>query len=165
MEFFTKKQLLNEAEKFESGVVSIESFATDGLFESVKDSEIRQFDLFISHSAEDKKYVLGLYNYLTKLGKSVYVDWIVDTELNRTEVDENTALVLRNRMANSTKMIFAFSMNAAQSKWMPWELGFFDGVNGKENVKILPIMDDEDEIFEGVEFAMIYDVTSKDDLR
>jgi hypothetical protein len=34
-------------------------------------------------------------------------------------------------------MVYVVTQNAAASKWMPWELGFFDGVRGK--VLVYPV--------------------------
>jgi hypothetical protein len=38
---------------------------------------------------------------------------------------------------------------------MPWEVGFFDGLDQGE-IGILPVLDDPDEEFEGMEFLGLY---------
>jgi len=93
--------------------------------ESVKESAT--FDIFLSHSFLDRKEVLGIYIELTKLGFEVYVDWIVDPHLDRTNVTKTNAELVRKRMRSSKSLLLAMSSNAEMSKWIPWELGFVDG--------------------------------------
>ena len=46
-----------------------------------------RFDIFLSHSFNDEKYIKGLYAFLTySMRFNVYVDWIVDPELNRDDI-------------------------------------------------------------------------------
>ena len=60
-------------------------------------------------------------------GYAVYVDWIEDEELDRSEVTPKTAQLLKKRMNSSQGLAYVASSNTAQSKWCPWELGYFDG--------------------------------------
>lgn len=85
------------------------------------------FDIFLSHSLLDKDEVEGIYIELRNKGYSVYVDWIVDPQLDRNNVTKETAERIRNRMRSSKSLILAISTNAALSKWIPWELGYVDG--------------------------------------
>ena len=80
------------------------------------------FDIFLSHSFLDKKKVQGLYDILTASGYSVYVDWINDPQLNRSNVTQKTAELVRKRMKASKSLLLAISTNASLSKWIPWEL-------------------------------------------
>lgn len=95
------------------------------------------FDIFLSHSFLDKESVEGLYLALTAKGFSVYVDWIVDPQLNRSNVTKVTAELVRTRMKSSKSLLFAISTAANFSKWMPWELGFVDGKTNR--CAILPV--------------------------
>ncbi|KQK26091.1 hypothetical protein AR438_10950 [Chryseobacterium aquaticum] len=104
---------------------------------STKNSN-QQFDIFLSHSFLDRYEVYGLYRELTSMGFSVYVDWIVDSDLDRTNVTKATAELIRNRMRNSKSLLLAISTNAAISKWMPWELGYVDGNTRK--CAIVPVV-------------------------
>lgn len=122
-----------------------------------------QFDVFLSHSYTDAqladKELLGLWEILRKLGLKVYIDWIVDRHLSRKNVTSRTAQRLRQRMDDSRCLFFATSQTSASSKWMPWELGYKDGENGK--VAILPLTGGSD--FKGQEYLGIYpyiDLTS-----
>lgn len=100
-----------------------------------------QFDIFLCHSIRDAELVHGAKKILEDKGLSVYVDWIVDTQMDRSAVTSETAATLRTRMENSKTLLYLFSNESRRSRWMPWELGYFDGYNGK--VGILPIVPDQ----------------------
>lgn len=112
------------------------------------------YDIFLSHSSEDAKLVAGLKLELEDLGHSVYVDWIEDPNLDRKNVTKETALLLQKRMKQCKSLIYAFSENASNSKWMPWELGYFDGIKG--TVAVLPISKSSKSSFAGSEYLGIY---------
>ena len=97
----------------------------------------KEYDIFLSHSSKDAELVLGIKGIIEDLGHSVYVDWIEDTELDRANVSRKTAQKLRERMTASKTLFFVTTENASNSKWMPWECGYFDGI--KEKVAIVPI--------------------------
>lgn len=120
-----------------------------------------QFDVFLSHSYLDKDLVFEIKNYLEQHGLSVYVDWIDEQELDRSAVDVETAETLRKRMSQCQSLLFATSSNSTSSKWMPWECGYFDGINGK--IAIFPIVKSDENSFSGQEYLGLYpyiDVTS-----
>lgn len=98
------------------------------------------FDIFLSHSFRDAELTLGVKALLESTGKSVYVDWIHDPLLDRTRVVPRTAETLRRRMRECKALVYASTEAATTSKWMPWELGYFDGLRGGEHVAILPIV-------------------------
>lgn len=128
--------------------------ATEALNESrrIQDSK-SQFDIFLSHSSKDQELVLGLSYMLQDLGYSVYVDWS-DPSLDPDNVTPQTADVLRKRMAQCISLIYAFSENASNSKWMPWELGYFDAL--KHRVAVLPISKTAKYAYKGSEFVGLY---------
>lgn len=98
------------------------------------------FNVFLCHSIRDANLVLGAKKILEKQGLKVYVDWIVDEQFDRSKVSANIANILRQRMKQSQSLLYMFSHNSSRSRWMPWELGYFDGYNG--TVGILPIVPD-----------------------
>jgi hypothetical protein len=100
---------------------------------------VSSFDVFLSHSFRDAVLILGLKRVLEADGLSVYVDWIEDPQLDRTKVNATTASHLRERMERCGSLVYATSQNASTSRWMPWELGFFDGAHGADRVAICPI--------------------------
>ena len=114
------------------------------------------FDIFLSHSYDDKEYIAELKRILEKYGYSVYVDWITDgTTLCRHNVSKETAELIRIRMRHSKSMIFATSSNSPNSKWMPWELGCFDGLKNSK-IAILPITENANDNFKGQEYLTLY---------
>ena len=114
----------------------------------------KSYDIFLSHSSNDAGLVTGLKLELEDLGYSVYVDWIEDPKLSRANVTKDTALVLQARMKQCKALLYAFSENAVNSKWMPWELGYFDGIKG--TVAVLPISRTSKSSFQGSEYLGIY---------
>lgn len=121
------------------------------------------FDVFLSHSLRDAQAILGLRNLLSEQGLRVYVDWIDDPELDRSRVSSLTAARLRERMRQSKSLVYATSRAARESRWMPWELGYFDGIRGDSHVSILPVEGQSDgaSAFDGEEYLGLYKVIEK----
>lgn len=161
MAYFTKQEARDSAER---AVLSFESYSSK--LESIVESQQNQsrFDVFLSHSIKDEDLVLGVVKILEKMGKSVYVDWIQDRQLSRNFVTPETAKVLRKRMKQSSRLIYLATDNASSSKWMPWELGYFDGMR-PEKVAILPLVDSIYSSFNGQEYLGIYPALDKDELK
>ncbi|MOA50153.1 hypothetical protein D3C78_1731370 [compost metagenome] len=57
-------------------------------------------------------------------------------------------------------MMYIATGNSSSSKWMPWELGFFDG-HKPGRVAILPLLDSENQNFLGQEYLGLYPVVTK----
>ncbi|MPL94168.1 hypothetical protein SDC9_40316 [bioreactor metagenome] len=136
--FSTKQQIINESKKVHTG-----------------------FDIFLSHSFLDKEDVEGLYIELTNFGYSVYVDWIIDPELDRKNVTKATATLIRNRMKFSKSLLLAVSENAQMSKWMPWELGYVDANTNK--CAVIPVSQSVNapSFFKGFEYLSLYPFIKK----
>ena len=113
------------------------------------------FDIFLSHSSEDAEVIVGVKAILEQEGLSVYVDWLEDPQLDRTLVTPATARVLRSRMNHSGYLLYASSRSSSRSKWMPWELGYFDG-RRPGRVGILPIVATPGSSFQGLEYLGLY---------
>lgn len=94
------------------------------------------YDIFLSHSFLDKDEVKGLYLELTDLGYSVYVDWIVDPNLDQSNVTKESAELIRKRMKSSRSLLLAISTNAEMSKWIPWKLGYIDGDTNMDAINL-----------------------------
>jgi hypothetical protein len=130
------------------------------ILESLADVPLNtEFDIFLSHSYRDAKTLsvddmASAKILIESFGFSVYVDWLVDTDLNRNRVTALTAFRIRRRMKKARSLLYATSESSSQSKWMPWELGFKDGHNGR--VAILPIVDQSASNFNGQEFIGLY---------
>lgn len=125
-------------------------------------SEDKIYDIFISHSYIDADQILGVKTIIEKMDFSTYVDWIEDKELNREKVDKRTAEIIRKRMKYCRSLFFVTSENSPNSKWMPWELGYFDGLKGK--VAILPISQSSSitNEYKGQEYLGLYPYVTKD---
>ncbi|MFI8662073.1 TIR domain-containing protein [Rhodococcus qingshengii] len=120
-----------------------------------------RYDIFLSHSVRDAVAIAGLRNLLLNQGLSVYVDWIDDPQLDREQVSATTAGQLRQRMQNSNALVYATSRASVQSRWMPWELGYFDGFKGADQVSICPIESSDQSVFDGQEYLGLYKVIEK----
>jgi hypothetical protein len=122
------------------------------------------FDIFLAHSFHDQAAIRGLYDELLSKGYRVYVDWIIDPQLDRNNVTKESAELIRTRLKNSKSLILAMSVSASLSKWVPWELGYADGHNG--NCSLLPISDDNirREVFDQKEYLKLYPYIKKSNI-
>jgi hypothetical protein len=132
------------------------NFSSEMLLESqmTKQASITHYDIFLSHSFDDKDIILGTTLILEDLGYAVYLDWRNDPQLNRKTVNATTASRLRDRMKSSKCLFYATTENSSSSRWMPWELGFKEGHNSR--AAILPIQNSSSENFIGQEYLGLY---------
>lgn len=113
------------------------------------------FDVFLSHSsAEPEEILLGVKAMLEDSGLSVYVDKYSDPHLSPDNVNPETAKILRWRMRNSNTLLYVHSQHSSRSRWMPWELGFFDGIKGA--VGVMPVTRNQEETYKGEEYLNLY---------
>lgn len=125
------------------------------LRKSVQEEEQKdKFDIFLSHSIKDARIVFGTVSILEKYGLSVYVDWIADPKLDRSKVNVKTAKTLKLRMKQSRSLVYLHSVNSSTSRWMPWELGYYDGFKGQ--CAILPLTKTKMNEYRGEEFLGLY---------
>lgn len=136
------------------------SSATQILREAVRASAAEEsFDIFLSHSSEDSEIVLGVREILVGLGLKVYIDWIDDPQLDRGNVTSENADILRRRMRASKSLVYLTTKSSSTSRWMPWELGYFDGLrNGF--IGILPVVDAGGG-FSGQEYLGLYPLVER----
>ena len=64
-------------------------------------------------------------------------------------------------MKQCKSLVYAFSENASNSKWMPWELGYFDALKNSR-VAVLPISQTAKYAYKGSEFVGVYYVVQID---
>lgn len=119
-------------------------------------SDDQTFDIFLSYNIADKAVVQGIYYYLSKLGYKVYLDYIIDPDLNRNFVTKQTAEKIRKRLRNSSSLIFAASQRSSLSKWMTWELGMVDGNTSK--CMLLPVAQDYERVYDKQEYLELYPI-------
>lgn len=154
MEFVTKQQLRERYEQARRQSNNYLFSAKQVLNEGRVADSTKMFDIFLSHSSEDDQIIAGLKLLLQDLGFTVYVDWI-DQELDPNHVTPQTAAILRDRMSRCKSLVYAYSEHARTSKWMPWELGFFDGLK-KSMIAVLPISDVNKKSLQGSEYVGLY---------
>lgn len=128
--------------------------STESLLKESRKVARTSHDIFLSHSKLDSDLILGVKIALESTGRSVYVDWIDDPQLDRSKVSPATAQSLRTRMTRSNALFYVHTSNAAVSRWMPWELGYFDGLKG--NVAILPVVESSLSAYKGEEYLGLY---------
>lgn len=153
MAFLTKDQARAAAQRGENlfdQVAGLESFSHD------------RFDIFLSHSIKDQELVSGVRVLLEEKGYKVYIDWIEDEELDRQSVDKETAERLRQRMRNCSSLIYIATEQSSASKWMPWELGYFDGYKPGA-VAVFPVVDNVRSVFHEQEYLGLYPVVEWQD--
>lgn len=126
-------------------------------------SEKENFDLFLSYNIADYDVVKGIYYYLTKQGLKVYLDKMVDPNLDRDSTNKGTATIIRNRLEHSKALIYAQSPNSLKSNWMPWEIGVVDGKKGK--CMILPVSDAKGNIASRREYLLLYPIITPSALK
>jgi hypothetical protein len=155
MSYLTESVVRNAA-RVDARVVRKAGDAAAVLRESVQASAATdEFDVFLCHSIRDAELVQGTKAILESLGLRVYVDWIVDPQMDRSAVTAETARILRGRMQHSRSLLYLFTSNSKRSRWMPWELGYFDGFNG--TVGILPVLSEAGAVeFTAEEYLALY---------
>lgn len=102
---------------------------------SIDDSiqNIKSYDLFISHSLKDSDKVRRIVSLANQAGLSCYVDWTADNDfLKRSMVSEYTVEVLKARMRQSRNLLFLSSENSRQSKWVSFELDYYQKNVGRK---------------------------------
>jgi hypothetical protein len=129
--------------------------AESELRESASTPRTATFDVFLSHSSEDADIIAGVKAILERDGLSVYVDWLEDPQADRRRVTPETARLLRDRMNHCKFLLYASSSASRTTKWMPWELGYFDG-NRPGRVGVLPLVASAASTFQGQEYLGLY---------
>ena len=136
------------------------------LREDARDTlDAASFDIFLSHSYLNADGVLALRAEIKSMGFSVYVDWVVDSHTDREDVTKETADLIRERMGQCGSLFYVTSSAATDSKWMPWELGYFDGK--KQKVAILPVFESDraTNSYSGQEYLGLYPYVTRDEVK
>ncbi|MCP1551471.1 MULTISPECIES: hypothetical protein [Methylorubrum] len=120
-----------------------------------------RYDIFLSQTIRDAEIVLGVYDMLTNAGYDVFCDWIEAPETDRSQVTPANAEFVRTTMGVSDTLLFLDTVNAAQSLWMCWELGWFDGRKGL--VAVLPVLPEGERYYRSREFLGLYPYVELDE--
>jgi hypothetical protein len=155
MDFFTSKyaRSVGKAESYSQSARVLKE-------EAAQYNKSGTYDVFLSHAFSDADLVLGAKKILEERGFTVYVDWIEDSDIDRSKVTKEIAEQIRQRMKSCKRLVYATSENASKSKWMPWELGYFDG-HKPGQVYILPLVENPSDDFQGQEYLSLYPVIGK----
>lgn len=131
----------------------------------------KKYDIFLSHSYRNLANIIEFVQQLNSLNFVVYVDWISDKEgLKRDFTSHSTVKVIKERMKKSKVLIYFNTENTDRSFWIPWEIGFFDGMNGKiliyhqTNSKSNEILDSYLRLVEENELLLVKTEQSKQNL-
>ena len=110
--------------------------------------QMKKYDLFLSHSSSDSDLLLSLKSVLNHSNINVYIDWVSDRNaLKRELTNANTANAIIERLKSSKALLYVHTQASQDSRWTPWELGFFHAFKGKiciynpENIEKMPYLD------------------------
>lgn len=112
--------------------------------------------VFLSHSHYDADIVIAGLNFLLTLGVEVYVDWL-DEEMPAV-TSGATATKIKGKIKECDRFVVLLSERSVDSKWVPWELGYADGVKEINKIAIMPIRRNQytyDSAFNGVEYIRV----------
>jgi hypothetical protein len=123
-------------------------------------SDTKSYDVFLTHSIRDAELVLGVKVLLNRYKYTVYVDWSEDPDVDKSKIAKDIADKLRKRMQCAKSLIYITTENVENFKWMPWQLGYFDGL--REKVAIMPIKDAILASYHSKEFLSVYPYITRD---
>ncbi len=110
--------------------------------------QMKNFDLFLSHSSLDSELLLDLKAILNHSDINIYVDWVNDRDaLKREFTNVNTAQAIIERLKSSKALLYVHTDACQNSRWTPWELGFFHALKNKicvynpNNIEIAPYLE------------------------
>lgn len=110
--------------------------------------------VFLSHSHKDRDIIEDALSFLLAMNVNVYVDWLDDSMPTITSTV--TADKIKKKIKQLDKFVVLLTENSKNSKWVPWELGYSDGVKHYGDIAILPILRNEYGSFTGVEYMELY---------
>ena len=161
MPIFTKSQAISLASRYTGSLYKLTSSGI--LRKSAQTfSESDHYDIFLSHAHADAREILGVAVLINQHGFSTYVDWIDDKQLSPSSVTRATIFRIKQRMATCSSLFYVASENAPNSKWMPWELGYLDGL--KNRVAVFPLLDAPANGYVGREYLGVYPYISQDNM-
>ena len=108
---------------------------------------------FLCHSHKDQDLAEKVQEYLLSKGWSVYIDW-KDNSMPETP-NRETASKIQDRIKQCKWFLFLATASSMTSRWCPWELGYSDGIKGKDSVIVIPTTDSSG-IAYGNEYMQLY---------
>jgi hypothetical protein len=130
MPYISRQQLIDLARKTER-VVTAKA--------SVRETRASaQASVFLSHSHQDRDLVQAGASLVANQTISVYVDWL-DTDMPAITSPE-TAAKLRAKIRENRRFLLLATDKSLASRWVPWELGYADGVKPAD-IAVMPVLD------------------------
>lgn len=143
MRYITETELRNYSRKY---------------YDPINESNKRKYratkTIFLSHSHKDADLIKPAIAYFLSQGIEIYVDWL-DPEMPSV-TSAKTASKIKDKIKENQKFVVLLTVNSKESKWVPWELGYADGVKGESKIAILPILRNSYDSFKGVEYMDLY---------
>ena len=113
----------------ESDIIGTPESLAERLSNRKSVQNLKRYDVFISHSYKDKNSVEDVVRKINATGMNCYVDWTADNDfLKRSMVSDYTKEVLKHRMKQSKCLLFLSSARSRASKWVSFELEYFEKV-------------------------------------
>ena len=150
MTFLTEESMRQRAREW----VQRAGQSADELLKRQSTQSLTRYNVFLSQTARDAEIVLGVYSFLVEKGLTVFCDWITARNETGAQVTPANAETIRSAMSVSDTLLFIDTEQAEQSRWMCWELGWFDG--GKGLVGVLPVLPEAKRSYRGREFLGLY---------
>ncbi|MCQ2240245.1 toll/interleukin-1 receptor domain-containing protein [Treponema sp.] len=120
------------------------------------------YDFFLSHSSADFELIQGLYKKLKDMGFSAFLDRVDAKGVSINDMADK----LKKAMDNSNYILYSHTHNSIDSKWVPWELGYFDCKNNASNILVMPILNNQGKaLYDGQEYLNQYKEISVEDLN
>lgn len=116
--------------------------------------------VLLSHKHEEVRFILKIKEFFNVEGIDIKIDWL-DPDMPQV-TDKETTYKIRQYIMNWDKFILIASENSKKSLWIPWELGFADGVKGLIDIAILPITYNENK-WKDREYYNIYNFLRYDE--
>ena len=121
---------------------------------SVSEAYAKSIDTaFLCHSHKDQELAEKVQEYLLSMGWEVYIDW-KDSSMPETP-NRETADKIQTRIKQCNWFLFLATENSMASRWCPWELGYSDGIKGKDWIIVIPTSDSSGNNF-GNEYMQLY---------
>lgn len=124
------------------------------LFENRSRLGRAKMTIFLSHSHSDRDIIEDIIAFFVKLNIDIYVDWLDPSMPAITSAE--TADKIKRKIKDLDKFVVLLTENSKNSKWVPWELGYADGVKNYGDIAIFPVLRSRFGNFDGVEYMGLY---------
>lgn len=136
MAFFTYSEL-----KAIEEMIITEGFTGETIIEAASDTTEGK-NIFLAHSPLDEEYIVGAISFFFGFNSNVYIK---KTSKKKTTKSIHTiASDFKSIIKSCPKIVTLVSPESCDSEWIPWKLGYAEGIKGWESVAIFPIKSEYD---------------------